>query len=229
MEFTTSKAWQEHYPGAAIGILALDNASNPRNHPALEVQKQALEKDLRRQYGEIDRATLRSLPVLQAYHNYYKRFKKSYHVQLQLESVASKGKSRPQVAALVEAMFMAELKNQLLTAGHDLAKVVSPFGVDVADGDEDYERINGQEQRLKKGDMFIADAKGVMSSIIYGPDRRTQISTGTTAAVFTVYAPEGIDRASVESHLGDIRAYISLFSPELVVLDQRVYPAKAGA
>jgi len=228
MEFIASKAWRGLYPGAAIGILALDNVSNPKHHPALEAHKQVLEQDLRHRFGESDRAALRSLPTLQAYHNFYKRFKKSYHVQLQLESVALKGKSIPRVAALVEAMFMAELKNQLLTAGHDLAAVVQPFGVDVASGAERYERISGQEQTLKVGDMFIADAEGVMSSIIYGPDRRTQIRAATTAAVFTVYAPDGIDRASIKNHLEDIRSYVSLFSPELTVLEQSVYPAKAG-
>ena len=44
-----------------------------------------------------------------AYNACYKGFKKTYHVQLQLESVALKGRSIPRVAALMEAMFMAEL------------------------------------------------------------------------------------------------------------------------
>lgn len=225
MEFSKSESWRQYYPGAAIGVLALDQVNNPKNHPALDDEKSALEEELRRHFGDRDRETLRSLPALQAYHNYYKRFKKSYHVQLQLESVVFKGKAIPRVAVLVEAMFMAELKNQLLTAGHDLAAVAGRFGVDVATGVEGYERINGREQTLKKGDMFIADAKGVMSSIVYGPDRRTQIRPATTAAVFTVYAPEGIDRTAVEGHLADIRKYVSLFSPALTVLDQRVYLA----
>jgi DNA/RNA-binding domain of Phe-tRNA-synthetase-like protein len=225
MEFTAGDAWRKHYQGAAIGVLALENVSNPKNHPALEAQKQVLEQDLRRRFGESDRATLRSLPTLQAYHNYYKQFRKSYHVQLQLESVVFKGKSIPRVAALVEAMFMAELKNQLLTAGHDLAAVSPPYGVDIAAGAERYERINGQEQTLKVGDMFIADVEGVMSSVIYGPDWRTQIRPATTSAVFTVYAPAGIDPAAVEEHLEDIKDYVSVFSPGLAVLEQRVHLA----
>lgn len=227
MEFTTSEAWRQQYPGAAVGILALENVGNPSSHMALESEKEALEHDLRRQFGESDRAELRSRPALQAYHAYYKRFKKSYHVQLQLESIVFKGKSIPRVAALVEAMFMAELKNQLLTAGHDLAAVIGPLGVEVAGGDEQYERINGQEQTLKEGDMFIVDAEGVLSSILYGPDRRTQIRPETTSAVFTVYAPAGIERAAVTDHLEDIKGYVALFAPDLTVLEQQVYVAKA--
>ena len=67
-----------------------------------------------------DRPALLSHPVLQAYDAYYRQFKKTYHVQLQLESILFKGKSIPSVAALVEAMFMAEMNDLLLTAGHDL-------------------------------------------------------------------------------------------------------------
>jgi hypothetical protein len=36
------------------------------------------------------------------------------------------------VAALVEAMFMAELENQLLTAGHDLAEVQGTIRLGIA-------------------------------------------------------------------------------------------------
>lgn len=223
MEFSVSEAWRAAYPDAAVGILALENVTNPSSHPKLERQKQELEHDLRSRFGDSDRLALRAQPTLQAYHNYYKRFKKSYHVQLQLESLVFKGKSIPSVACLVETMFMAELKNQLLTAGHDLATLKRPFGVQVAQGDERYIRLNGQEQRLKQGDMFIADDEGVMSSVIYGPDQRTQIRSKTTEVIFTVYAPAGIDSQAVAAHLEDIKDYTLLFSPDARVLSQRAY------
>lgn len=226
MEFNSSSAWRQRYPGAAVAILALENVANPSHHPELEARKEALEQDLKRRFGDSDRRELRARPPLQAYHDYYKRFKKSYHVQLQLESIVFKGKSIPRVAALVEAMFMAELKNQLLTAGHDLSTVARPMGVDVAGGHERYVRFNGQKQTLKAGDMFIADAQGVMSSILYGPDRRTQIRPETTAAVYTVYAPAGVSLATVADHLEDIKGYVALFSPQLAVLEQRVIVAR---
>ena len=81
---------------------------------------------------------MEAIPSLQVYDAYYKRFKKTYHVQLQLESIAFKGKSIPSVAALVEAMFMAEVKNMLLTAGHDLDTLQLPARLDVTKGDEVY-------------------------------------------------------------------------------------------
>ena len=166
---------------------------------------------------------MKSLPVLEAYNAYYRQFKKTYHVQLQLESVVFKGKSIPSVAALVEAIFVAELKNLLLTAGHDLAAAQKPVRVDVAEGSERYIRLNGQEQQLKPGDMMIADAEGVISSVLYGPDQRTRITAGTKQVLFTVYAPPGIGEEAVRAHLEDIRDNVLLVAPQAQVETLKVY------
>jgi DNA/RNA-binding domain of Phe-tRNA-synthetase-like protein len=224
--FMVSETWKKAYPGAAVGVLAMRNVVNPESHPELDKRKEELETQLRARFSGYDRAALKALPIIQAYNNYYKRFKKSYHVQLQLESVALKGKSIPRVAALVEAMFVAELKNLLLTAGHDLEAVQMPVRLDVAEGSERYIRLNGQEQQLKAGDMMIADAQGVISSVIYGPDRRTQITSETRQALFTVYAPPGIGKQAVHDHLQDIQANVLLVAPEADVELLEVYGAE---
>jgi DNA/RNA-binding domain of Phe-tRNA-synthetase-like protein len=139
--------------------------------------------------------------------------------------VALKGKNLPRAAALVEAMFMAELKNQLLTAGHDLDALQLPAILSVSDGTETYTLLRGVEQTLKPGDMFIADRTGVISSIIYGPDERTPIRPTTTAAVFTVYAPAGVPGEAVEAHLKDISENARRIAPDAVVVWQQVFSA----
>lgn len=201
----------------------MDGVSNPKEHPALDRRKAELEESLRQKYAGYDRAALKQLPTLQAYNDYYKGFKKSYHVQLQLESVIFKDKAIPSVAGLVEVMFMAELKNLLLTAAHDLARVETPVSINVAEGNERYVRLNGQKQQLKKGDMYIADAAGIMSSVIYGPDQRTKIAADTQQALFTVYAPPGIDRATVREHLKDIEVYALVIVPEAETRKLQIY------
>ena len=223
--FAVSDAWKTAYPGAAVGVLAMRGVANPERHAALEKRKAELEDQLRSRFGDYDRAGLKALPTIQAYNEYYRRFKKTYHVQLQLESVVFKGTSIPRVAALVEAMFMAELKNLLLTAGHDLEAVQMPVGIDVADGTEWYIRLNGQEQQLKSGDMMIADAQGTISSVLYGPDRRTRIGSDTRRVLFTVYAPPGIEEHTVYERLQDIRANVLLVAPEAQVELLKVYVA----
>jgi DNA/RNA-binding domain of Phe-tRNA-synthetase-like protein len=215
--------WKSAFPQAHAGVLVMRDVINPAQHPELDKRKTELEAELRSRFSGQDRAAMSSQPVLRAYNNYYRQFKKSYHVQLQLESIVWKGKSIPSVSALVEAMFMAEMKNMLLTAGHDLDIVQLPLTLNVSMGTESYILMRGDVQVLKTGDMMISDQVGIISDVIYGPDRRTQITADTRNVIFTVYAPEGIDQQAVAEHLQDIRDFILIFAPQAQVEVLKVY------
>ncbi|HEY7610237.1 MAG TPA: phenylalanine--tRNA ligase beta subunit-related protein [Alphaproteobacteria bacterium] len=220
-----SDRWRAAFPGAHVGVLALSGVANPERHPVLEARKESLTERLRARFAGQDRRAIEALAAIRAYNGYLKPFKKSYHVQLQLESAALKGKPIPSVAALVECMFMAELEDQLLTAGHDLDALGLPLRLEVATGAETYVLMRGEPQQLKAGDMFIADAEGPVSSIVYGPDRRTRITPATRNAIFTVYAPAGIGAAAVEAHLATIRGHVAAFAPDAQVACQEVQAA----
>ncbi len=215
--FQLSDHWKKLYPNAHVGVLAMHNVVNPPHHAKLEKRKSALEEELRSRFAGQDRAAILSHPILKAYDDYYRQFKKTYHVQLQLESIVSKGKSIPSVAALVEAMFMAEMNDLLLTAGHDLDSIHLPMTLDIAQGNETYTLLRGTEQITKANDMMIRDGGGIISSIIYGPDSRTQITPQTRNAVFTTYAPAGVGEEAVIDHLKEIQQNIELIAPNAKV------------
>ena len=228
MQLVVSQTWRDTYPGAHVGILTLHDASNQGPSPALDARKAELEASLRRRFEGWGRDAIKALPVIAAYAAYYKQFRKTYHVQLQLESVVLKGRSiaspspdlpRP----LVEAMFLAELDHLLLTAGHDLELVVPPVTLGVANGTETYVRINGAEQVLARGDMAISDARGILSSIIHGPDQRTMIRPETRNVLFTIYAPIGIEVSAVEAQLQALRDCVMLVAPQARLGTLKVY------
>jgi DNA/RNA-binding domain of Phe-tRNA-synthetase-like protein len=221
--FEVTSAWKAAYPEALAGVLVMHDVSNPPQHPALEAKKAALEEELRAQHAGQDRAGIASHPVLRAYDAYYRQFKKTYHIQLQLESIVLKGKSIPSVAALVESIFMAEMQDLLLTAGHDLDTLHLPLTLDVTTGAEQYTLLRGNEQTLKPGDMMIRDQVGIISSIIYGPDQRTQITSNTRNVVFTAYAPPGIDEQTVAGHLEHIQENVMVFAPQAQIELLKVY------
>ncbi|MBI4788113.1 MAG: hypothetical protein HY782_13855 [Chloroflexi bacterium] len=208
---TVSGAFKTTYPGAAMGILAMRQVANPAEQAALNREKQMLETEIRARFA--DRDAIKTHPTILVYNDYLKPFKKTYHVQLQLESIALKGKSIPRVSALVEAMFMAELKNMLLTAGHDLDALRPPITLNVATGAERYVLLNGQEQTCKPNDMLVADSLGVVSSIVYGPDFRTRITAESRDVLFCVYAPPGTEQVRLEQHLRAIQANVMLIAP----------------
>ena len=223
--FNPSELWVRTFPHAHAGVLATRGVANPSEHAALQERKLELETSLKARLAGMDRAALRAHPTLRAYEEHYRHFDKTYHVQLQLESIVLKGKSVPTTAALVEAMFMAELDSMLLTAGHDLNAIRGQLTLDVARGTESYMLLRGIPQSPKPGDMMISDSEGIISSIVYGPDQRTQIRADTTRALFTVYAPAGIAREAVESHLREIATFAQLIAPAARVELVQVYPA----
>lgn len=214
------------YPEVLLGILVIRSVGNPNQHKELDRCKLELENNLREKYSGLDKAYLKNMEPIKTFSDYYKRFKKTYHVLLQLESIVFKNKSIPKVASLVEAMFMAELKNFLLTAGHNLDAVDIPIKLDVARGGEKYTLLNGQEKELLSGDMMISDSQGIISSIIYGPDKRTQITPDIQNVLFTVYAPPGIEKSKIFLHLQDIQNYVHIIAPESKVELLKVFEGK---
>ena len=223
--FQLSDSWKATYPNAHAGVLVMREVINPPHHAELEKRKAALEEELRARFAVQDRAALLSHPILQAYDAYYRQFKKTYHVQLQLESILFKGKSIPGVATLVEAMFMAEMNDLLLTAGHDLDTLHLPLTLDAAQGTETYTLLRGEPQTPKAGDMMIRDGEGIISSIIYGPDQRTQITAQTRNVIFTSYAPSGINEEAVMNHLKQIQQNVEVIAPSAKVEMLKVFGA----
>jgi DNA/RNA-binding domain of Phe-tRNA-synthetase-like protein len=212
-----SESFKQIYPDAHIGILTVKNITNQKSNQNLNNEKIKLEKLIKEKYSNHSRESLKEIHEIKVYNDYYKQFKKTYHVQLQLESIIFKGKSIPTVDCIVESMFMAELKNFLLTAVHDYDLLKLPLIADVSQGNENYMLLNNMDQILKKDDMFIKDNNGIISSIVYGPDKRTQVKHDTKNALFVVYAPKGISKECIENHLNDMKNYILLFSPDSIV------------
>lgn len=154
------------------------------------------------------------------YDRYYTRFNKTYHVQLQLESIVLKGKPLPDVLPLVDANFMVEMETLVLTAGHDCEKLREPVVIDASREGEFITQMNSISKAIRPGDMVMRDTERICCSIIYGQDALSLISPETSHVLYVAYAPAGISAEIVESQLYKIEENIRLFSVK-AKLDQR--------
>ncbi|MCW5880330.1 MAG: hypothetical protein KIS91_05275 [Anaerolineae bacterium] len=214
LDIQVTPAWRDAFPGAHIGLLEVSRVDNTPRPSALDAEKEAVAERLRRQYAGYTRADFLALPVMAAYWNYYKRFGKTYHVLLQVESVALRGKPLPSVSPLVDANFAAELDTLTLAAGHDVARLAPPVVIDVTRDDETFSQMGGARKALRAGDMVMRDADGIACTILYGQDDRSPISAATTHALYVVYAPIGVGAAAVQAQVGAIERNIALFAPD---------------
>ena len=95
MKVDVTEAWRTAHPGACIGLLELSGVDNTRAAVSLDDQKRETEARVRAQYAGLTRPDFSALPVMSAYVRYYKRFGKTYHVQLQLESIVLRASGSP--------------------------------------------------------------------------------------------------------------------------------------
>ena len=209
-----STNWQLSHPGAALGVLTMRKIAAQGKSTALDDKRAAVESQLRERYRGMRRPDFLQVPEIAAYSSYYKRFKKTYHLLLQLESVTQKNKPIPRGVPLVQAMFMAELNSLLLTAGHDLDQIQGSIRLDSANGEEVYTQLSGETVTCKSGDMVMSDRNSVFCSVIYGQDRATSITQNTRNVLYVVYVPDRIPSEMIESHLLDLEENVRLITPQ---------------
>lgn len=222
---SATSEWRTLHQGAVIGLLELSNVENTRSFSQLEDHKRQVEARLRERYQGFTRQDFLALPIIAAYERYYKRFNKTYHVQLQLESIVLKGKNLPAVSPLVDANFMSEVETLVLTAGHDVSKLQVPIEIDVSRESDQMTQMNGTLRAIRAGDMIMRDAHGVSCSIIYGQDNLSPITSETTQVLYVAYAPPGVPADIVSSQLLNIEAHIRLICPQAITEQNRLLSA----
>jgi len=226
LSISATDGWRNAHPGATIGLLELSGVDTLPS-ASLDGRKRETETYLRKRYQNFTRQDFLALPVMAAYERYYKRFDKTYHVQLQVESIVLKGKNLPTVSPLVDANFIAEVETFVLTAGHDVAKLHGSISIDVSREGDHMTPMNGTSRTIRAGDMIMRDADGICCSIIYGQDNRSPISAQTSRVLYVAYAPAGVPAELVDTQLRRIEENIHLFSQTAVVEQHYLLSADA--
>ena len=206
-------------PNLFFGSLTATNCNTKTITTTLTQKIQTDISLLKKYYINYNRKEFITTKPIQYYINYYKKFKKTYPVLLQLESIIKQNKLISQTNSLIEIMFLAELKNLILTGIHDLNKLKGNLTINIADEKITYQGISQKEFAVKKHDIFVSDEKGIISSLISGPDYRTRITDDTTNVLFFVYGVDGIDKKTIYNHLIFIQKYLKLFFPQCEVQD----------
>jgi DNA/RNA-binding domain of Phe-tRNA-synthetase-like protein len=225
LDISGTDEWRAAHPGAVIGLLEIAGVENMVASPELNRRKREIVTQLRRDYAGFSRQDFLAHPVMAAYEKYYKRFDKTYHVLLQVESIVLKGKELPDVSPLVDANFAAEVNTFILTAGHDVARLSPPILIDVSRPGEEISPMHGDTRPIRAGDMVMRDRHAVCCSILYGQDNRSPITVDTQHVLYVAYVPPGVPVQAIEAQLQQIEQNIHLFAPEAWVEQCRLLTA----
>jgi len=125
---------REVYPGAKFGIMIASGLTAASERSGMDTLKSAEIDRIKTEHKGYERKTVLNSKPICYYAAYYKKFKKTYPVLLQLESILLKNKGIPNAGVPVESMFLAEVNNLLLTAGHDLNHINGILMLNIAAG-----------------------------------------------------------------------------------------------
>jgi DNA/RNA-binding domain of Phe-tRNA-synthetase-like protein len=197
------------YPAIPFGVLSVRNFWPDHIAAFGEIQQKEI-AGIKSVFENYKRENYVKTEPICHYVKYFKRFKKTYFVLQQMESVFVKNLLFPETIPIVQAMFLTELKYGVLIAACDTEQMKEPYSLDVAKGGESYVGSQGKIIILKDGDIFLQDAKGIVVSNIYGQDMRTRVTGKTKDVMFVIMGVEGVSRTVVEEALANLQYYLQI-------------------
>ena len=144
---------------------------------------------LREQYRDYVRADVFGQ---NPYFRYFRKFKKTYPVMMQFESVLLKGREFPRWNAVTAVPFLVELETHVLCGTHDIDRLMGPVELYQAEAREPFAGLRGDEVHTYPGDVTGRDAGGIIFSMILGffilgePVKFTSVIGGALVAAASV-------------------------------------------
>lgn len=174
---------------------------------------------LREQYRDYVRADVFGQ---NPYFRYFRKFKKTYPVMMQFESVLLKGREFPRWNAVTAVPFLAELETHVLTGTHDVEQLLGPAELYLAQAKEPFVGLRGDLVHTYPGDLCARDEGGIIFSMIAGADARTCARQTSRHVFYPVFGVPGQDPAALRPMQERLAEYARILAPDAEVLCQMI-------
>lgn len=164
---------------------------------------------LKERYIEYDR---KAVWADNPYYRFFKKFKKTYPVMLQFESVVFKDRPFPDFNPISEIAFLFELTTFVLSGAHDINCIDGDVVLYQATEKEDFEGMR-ETLHTYPGDMCAKDKSGIIFSEIAGTDNRTCAKSHSTYVLYPLFAVPDMDTAILEKAAATLERYILTLAP----------------
>lgn len=165
---------------------------------------------LKEKFSDYDRKTVWGE---NPYYRFFKKFKKTYPVMLQAESVILKGRPFPCFNPVSEIAFLFELTTFVLSGAHDISCIDGDVTVYMATEKEDFEGIR-ETLHTYPGDLCARDSSGIIFSEIAGTDSRTCAKPSSTEVLYPIFAVPDMDTADIVKAAETLKKYICTLAPD---------------
>ena len=149
----------------------------------------------------------------QSYFRYFRKFKKTYPVMMQVESFLLKGKPFPDGRYTNAVAFLTELKTRCLLGSHDADMIEGDLVVYQETERTNFPSIHGGEAHSYPGDFTCKDDLGVVVSMIAGADARTCLNENSSHVLYFAFGTPGMKTETLEGYLNQLETYIKVLAP----------------
>ncbi len=144
---------------------------------------------------------------------FFKKFRKTYPVMMQFESVLFKGRPFPEEDPVTGAAFLMELTTQMLSGTHDLDWLQGEVELYCASAKEDFPGMHGMLHTYP-GDFCARDAGGIIFSLIAGTDERTCAKPDSLHVLYPVFGTPDMPIFMIQDAMDVLIRYVRVLSPE---------------
>ena len=198
-------------PGCHVGILEVKYPDPAEwDTAAFAEMRDAELAAIRREGEEYDRETwFRQDPFFR----YFRKFKKTYPIMMQVESFLLKGRPFPEGRYVNAVAFLTELKTRGLMGTHDADRVQGDIVFYTETEKVAFPSIHGSEGHSYPGDTTGRDDGGVIISMIAGADSRTCLQEDSTHVVYLAFGTPGMTEEALGEYLDQLEEYVRVLAP----------------
>lgn len=148
------------------------------------------------------------------YFRFFRKFKKTYPVMQQFESVLFKGRPFPDVNPVTEVPFLLELCTFVLSGTHDIDRMDGGLTVFSPDAKLPFAGMRADSTHTYPGDVCGRDDSGIIFSMIAGADNRTCVHPDSRHVFYPVFGTPDTPSALLSSALEQLCGYVRTLTPD---------------
>lgn len=147
------------------------------------------------------------------YFRYFRKFKKTSPVMMQVESFLLKGRPFPEGHYTNAVAFLTELKTRCLLGSHDADMIEGDLIIYQETEKTPFPSIHGGEAHSYPGDITCRDDISVVVSMIAGADARTCLNENSRHVLYFAFATPGMEAETVKGYLEQVEQYAKVLAP----------------
>ena len=147
------------------------------------------------------------------YFRYFRKFKKTSPIMMQVESFLLKGRPFPEGKYTNSVAFLTELRTRCLLGSHDADMIEGDLVIYTETENREFPSIHGGTAHSYPGDITCRDDLSIVVSMIAGADARTCLSDDSRHVLYFAFGTPGMKEEALQGYLAKVEEYVKVLAP----------------